>query len=259
MTWLALAECRLGSRDAADEMRGLLDRDEREHCAASPSPDRLLGRVASKRAVCRALGQAGIEATPRTVAIRRAPSGRPVVLVDGVVRDPVLGCLASRLPLVIVSISHVSGAGVALAQAWPTSTRPLPCVGIDVVGKAWVGRHRPRGESDLLARRVLTPGELRAAAWATPIGLGYAVAAKEAVGKALRWSTGPLSWHGVEITGGNDGRAEGADRLVDVFAAQGWVESRRARWVTTRRSAAASGVVLFADLGEFLVAAVAGR
>lgn len=98
--------------------RALLDRspgiaarfftdDERAHCAASADPAlHLAGTFAAKEAVMKALDLTPAPAWARRIRIERAPSGRPVALVDGA-------------PAVAVSISHDGPVAVAVALATP--------------------------------------------------------------------------------------------------------------------------------------------
>lgn len=254
MIWLALADCPLDA-ESAEAMRVVLDRDEREHCAASRSLDRLLGRVAAKRAVCEALARAGNDARPTQVTVRRGAGGRPVVLVDGDIRDPLLRRGDTDMPHVIVSISHEHSMGVALAVAQPPGARPPTWVGIDILSKRRMQRRWPSRHRDVMARRVLTPEEGRDQAWHTPLGLGRAIAAKEAAGKAIRWSTGPLSWHDVVLERGAGG-LEGAGRMLgDALAARAWHQTGSAGWATARGPRAITGSCVFLDGSEFLVAA----
>lgn len=187
--------------ELADEaVTGALTRREREHGAGRRRPDRLLGRIAAKRAVQHSLARSGIDVPLGAVEVVPGAGGRPVVRVDGRSVDPWSDRAdPAHGPTTVVSISHLADRAVAVAVAQPAGGPGWWLVGLDIARRDRVAGWAQDDPDDRLRRRILTDAERDAERWAGGSGLLDAVCAKEAVGKVLKCTHPSVRWHDVTV------------------------------------------------------------
>lgn len=177
---------------SAQPWQSSLPRAEREFCAARRSRDRLLARQAARAA----LVELGVTPPVRgQIEIRRGQTGRPAVWMSGRTVDALEAPTSTtRYSL---SLAHDREIGVAAALRVPSST-PAMTIGVDVIALHRV-RRWTHEDIQRLRRHVLAAREMEGSTVDDALACARVIAAKEAIGKAIRHHDDSVRWKDVRL------------------------------------------------------------